>query len=65
MLLGEVSIPRALYQMVGKRPVIWVTEGDGGRGGIQLLSTWNGATKFPVVKIGGNINELIPSCLMH
>lgn len=46
MLLGEVSIPRALYQMVGKTPVIWVTAGGAVSGvGIQPLSTRNGATK--------------------
>lgn len=33
MLLGEVSIPRALYRMVGKRPVIWVIAGGAVRGG--------------------------------
>lgn len=40
MLFGELSGPRALYQMVEKR-VIWVTGGKK----IQLLSTLNGATK--------------------
>lgn len=34
MLFGEVSMPRALYQMVGKRPVIWgYCRGSSVRGG--------------------------------